>query len=169
MDHNYGHSRVVVLVEALDTAIEVLRELSDAAAQNELPDRLAYSLYAELDEGLGEIKLLETDIETAVAHLMGDTAIATKTTGEQVVLSKTASRPRRNWDNEHLIGAVRRFVLSDVNEEAREGAVAVLDRMGELYNLSGYNARLGELRKAEIDVDEYCETGVTTYKVKVNQ
>jgi hypothetical protein len=169
MEHVYAQSRVVVLVESLETAIEVLRELSDAAAQNELPDRIAYSLYAELTHLVGEVKVMQTYIEEAVAHLMGDTAVATKITGEQVVLTKSSSRPRRNWDNEHLIGAVRRLVLNDVSKEQADGAVKALDRMAELYNLSGYNARLGKLREADIDVDEYCETGVTSYRVKVHQ
>lgn len=63
---------------------------------------------------------------------------------------------RRNWQHDDLLRAVKDSVVADKGtgeiqtETAEEKLIAV-------YGLRGYQAKIGELKKRRIRVDEFCD------------
>lgn len=94
-----------------------------------------------------------------------------------VTLERVPNNKRSNWQSDDLRGEIRRLAMveSSVDHKTGErdpdrehGARLMFDILNRAYNLSGWNARLAELRRMHIDPDDYSIATTGEYDIKVH-
>lgn len=112
----------------------------------------AVSAWGLLCEAAQTLAFVRDDLANAIAQAMPDKRM----TLAGVTVEKHAKPPRRtDWDHDALLRYVVDSRVVDHETGEIESALEVLKRV---YPLKGYNARTTELKKLQIDPDEFCRT-----------
>lgn len=165
-------------VEVVASWLQSLRQVVDGADQilewaqtSEITPEETLGVYAEFADLVKALDWQRRDLMNTAAHMMDDDTFAAEFINglDTRVLRKSASRPRRKWDNEGLFSTVRRKVIDQAGDAGADidTVAATIRALSDIYRLSGGTARLTVLREMEIDYDEYCETGEVQFRVEV--
>jgi hypothetical protein len=158
-------------LQSLRKVVDDADQVLEWASTNEITPEETLGVYAELavlvkalDWQRGEL------MDLALRGMHDDTHVADFIGGGDLrILRKSASKPRRKWDNEGLLNTVRRKIIARATDSgADENTVSMtINAISDVYRLAGGNVRLAVLRDIEVDADEYCETGDTKFRVEV--
>jgi hypothetical protein len=159
--------RLAVLVDEGDEVLE-------ASYTNEIEPTETCGVYAEVVCQIKHLVFLRGELEGMVARIMDADLQAVDYLGgaETKVLKKSASKPRRNWDNDGLLTAVRKRIVADAIDSGADESViptvqSTVDSLGTVYRLAGSNVRTTALKDLYIDADEYCESSDYRFSVAV--
>ena len=149
-------------------------EVLDASMTNTIEPAETLGVYAEVVGKIKKLVYLRGELEEMAARIMeADLVPVGYLNGSETrVLKKSASKPRRNWDNDGLLSAVRRRIVADAMESGADKSViptvqSTVDSLGTVYRLAGSNVRTTALKDLYIDADEYCESSTYRFSVAV--
>jgi|5B_taG_2_1085324.scaffolds.fasta_scaffold00688_9 hypothetical protein len=130
----------------------------------------------DLFQSLADLHLLKnritgtySDIQTQLAEFVGHTAEPILCEGASIEIKSGA--PRKSWDHDSLKKDVaQRIYESSVDIETGEVKKTSREMMEEILKYGAVSYwRVGELKKLDIDADEYCEVGPSKKSVIVRR
>lgn len=135
------------------TAQDALRQVDRDLMDPEVDKSLLPSLLktrAILQSASQDMKGNLETLDNLIGEVMDDYSVTVEGFG---TVKRHPKVSRRDWQSEDLLRLVLDSRMVDEETGEVESQVAALKKV---YGLKGYNARLTELRKREIQVDEFC-------------
>lgn len=151
IEYNANLLAIRKLVDELHFKVEAL---PDTATPDEL-----LQFASNVHELKSMIGFLFADVQDVVVERLDYLADPVYVDGATVEIKSSA--PRKKWDHESLIKDVsKRIVQSSVNLDTGEVTMTTRQMVEAALTCAGVSYwKSGELKKLNIDVDEYCEVG----------
>jgi hypothetical protein len=146
------------------TAVVLLDDVDTFLAQSDNVGDLAHVL-ASLRDLRGTLALLCDTAERRLAEVMTDRAVEVPGVG---LIERHRKTSRKGWDNEALLRDLKPRLVATEDGEPLDGP-AVLERVQEVFRLSGSNARVTALRDVlgVRELDEYCQEEALGFAVQI--
>ena len=158
------------LVEAVETIQFYLERVSSLLTEFEdMEDEEIAEHMSRINQVYRQTKDLWSDAQTAMVDKVEWTDKPIETTFSQVEIKSGA--PRKSWDHEGLTEElIRRIQAKSIDIDTGERLQSSEDMMRELISHAGVSYwRVTGLKALDVDVDEYCEKGVSKKSVVIHR